>query len=444
MTLRLPLRLGTRGSPLALAQARMVKAALLAAEPGLDDAAVEIVVVSTQGDRIQDRTLAEIGGKGLFTEEIEAGLLEGTLDIAVHSMKDMPTVLPDGLVDQRRAAARRPARRPDRPRARAASPSCPRVRWSAPPRCAAQAQLRAVRPDLVVVPLRGNVQTRLRKLEAGEVQATFLAMAGLIRLGLEGVVSAALGAGGDAAGGGAGCDRHRVPGRRRGRARAAGPDQPRADPDQHHRRAGLPRRPRRLLPHADRGPGRAERRGRCGCAGWSPAPTAARSTGSRPPAAPRTARPWARGPARDLRARLAPGYFARPGLSAMLVLVTRPREQAAETARLLRAAGPRGAARSAAGDQPPAAADARRRARSQPWRSPAPTRCRRLAQLPADLPVFAVGEATAGHCARRVDEPAGIAGGDGTALAALIAAGGARRRDRPPSLRPRGARGLGG
>ena len=74
----------------------MVKAALLAAEPGLDDAAVEIVVVSTQGDRIQDRTLAEIGGKGLFTEEIEAGLLEGTLDLAVHSMKDMPTGCPTG------------------------------------------------------------------------------------------------------------------------------------------------------------------------------------------------------------------------------------------------------------------------------------------------------------------------------------------------------------
>src|SRR6478752_6735750 len=99
MTLRLPIRLGTRGSPLALAQARMVKAALAAAHSTLaDDAAVEIVVVSTQGDRIQDRTLAEIGGKGLFTEEIEAGLLTGTLDIAVHSMKDMPTALPDGLV----------------------------------------------------------------------------------------------------------------------------------------------------------------------------------------------------------------------------------------------------------------------------------------------------------------------------------------------------------
>ena len=192
MTLRLPLRLGTRGSPLALAQARLVKAALAAAVPALaDDAAVEIVVVSTQGDRIQDRTLAEIGGKGLFTEEIEAGLLAGTLDIAVHSMKDMPTALPDGLVinallpraDPRDALiARGPRSVAELPRGAVVGTASLRR----------AAQLRAVRPDLEVVPLRGNVQTRLRKLDAGEVQATFLAMAGLIRLGLEPVVSAAL------------------------------------------------------------------------------------------------------------------------------------------------------------------------------------------------------------------------------------------------------------
>ena len=191
MTLRLPLRLGTRGSPLALAQARMVKAALIAAEPGLDGGAVEIVVVSTQGDRIQDRTLAEIGGKGLFTEEIEAGLAQGTLDLAVHSMKDMPTVLPAGLVisavlpraDPRDALiARGPRSIAELPRGAVVGTASLRR----------QAQLRAVRPDLAVIPLRGNVQTRLRKLDAGEVQATFLAMAGLIRLGLEEVVSAAL------------------------------------------------------------------------------------------------------------------------------------------------------------------------------------------------------------------------------------------------------------
>ena len=185
MTLRLPLRLGTRGSPLALAQARMVKAALAAAVPALaDDDAVEIVVVSTQGDRVQDRTLAEIGGKGLFTEEIEAGLLAGTLDIAVHSMKDMPTALPDGLVisallpraDPRDALiARGPRSVAELPRGAVVGTASLRR----------AAQLRAVRPDLEVVPLRGNVQTRLRKLDAGEVQATFLAMAGLVRLGLE-------------------------------------------------------------------------------------------------------------------------------------------------------------------------------------------------------------------------------------------------------------------
>src|SRR4051812_50089844 len=94
MTLRLPLRVGTRGSPLALAQAHMVKAALLAAEPSLDDDAVEIVVVSTQGDRVQDRTLAEIGGKGLFTEEIEAGALQGGPDPSAHPLKEMPTPPP--------------------------------------------------------------------------------------------------------------------------------------------------------------------------------------------------------------------------------------------------------------------------------------------------------------------------------------------------------------
>ena len=192
MTLRLPLRLGTRGSPLALAQAHMVKAALATAHPSLaDDAAVEIQIVSTQGDRIQDRTLAEIGGKGLFTEEIEAGLLDGRLDLAVHSMKDMPTALPTGLVisavleraDPRDALIARD-RRSIADLAQGAVVGTASLRRAA--------QLRAVRPDLEVVPLRGNVQTRLRKLAAGEVHATFLAMAGLIRLGLEDVASAAL------------------------------------------------------------------------------------------------------------------------------------------------------------------------------------------------------------------------------------------------------------
>lgn len=190
MTRRLPLRIGTRGSPLALAQAHLVKAALTAGGR-LGDAEVVIVVVSTKGDRIQDRTLAEIGGKGLFTEEIEAGLLDGGLDMAVHSMKDMPTRLPDGLeiaavlprADPRDALVARG------PRSIAELPAGAVVGTASLRR---EAQLRAARPDLIVVPLRGNVQTRLRKLDAGEVQATFLAMAGLVRLGLEAEASAAL------------------------------------------------------------------------------------------------------------------------------------------------------------------------------------------------------------------------------------------------------------
>ena len=190
MTPHSPLRIGTRGSPLALAQAHLVKVALLALG-GLADEDVEIVALSTRGDRIQDRTLAEIGGKGLFTEEIEAGLLDGRLQMAVHSTKDMPTSLPAGLVlgavlpraDPRDALIARG------PRSIAELPEGAVVGTASLRR---QAQLRAARPDLVVVPLRGNVQTRLRKLAGGEVQATMLAMAGLIRLGLAAEASAAL------------------------------------------------------------------------------------------------------------------------------------------------------------------------------------------------------------------------------------------------------------
>jgi hydroxymethylbilane synthase len=192
MTRRLPLRLGTRGSPLALAQARLVRAALAEADADLAaEDAVEIVVVKTTGDRVQDRLLADIGGKGLFTKEIEEGLQAGALDLAVHSMKDMPTQLPDGLLiaavlpraDPRDALIARG------PRSIEALPRGATVGTASLRRAA---QLMAARPDLHVAPLRGNVQTRLRKLEAGEVEATFLAMAGLVRLGLGEVVSAAL------------------------------------------------------------------------------------------------------------------------------------------------------------------------------------------------------------------------------------------------------------
>ena len=191
MTAR-PLRLGTRGSPLALAQAHLVQAALAASDPALAAAdAVEIVVVRTTGDLVQDRALAEIGGKGLFTREIEEDLLAGTLDLAVHSMKDMPTVLPEGLVIEAVLPRADPRDALIAPKSGsiAALPQAAVVGTASLRRAA---QLLALRPDLRVVPLRGNVQTRLRKLAAGEVAATFLAMAGLVRLGLADVASAAL------------------------------------------------------------------------------------------------------------------------------------------------------------------------------------------------------------------------------------------------------------
>ena len=183
-----PLRIGTRGSPLALAQARETRGRLMAAH-GLPEAAFVIVPIKTTGDRVQDRPLGEIGGKGLFTMEIEAALLEGTIDIAVHSMKDMPTAQPDGLAitcylpreDVRDAfVALDAAGLEDLPAGAVVGTSSLRRR----------AQLRHRRPDLGVVEFRGNVQTRLRKLEEGVARATFLAMAGLRRLGLDAVARA--------------------------------------------------------------------------------------------------------------------------------------------------------------------------------------------------------------------------------------------------------------
>jgi hydroxymethylbilane synthase len=175
------IRIGSRGSPLALAQANEVKRRLIAAH-GLDESAVEIRTIKTTGDRIQDRPLAQAGGKGLFTKEIEEALLAGEIELAVHSMKDMPTVLPDGLV----IAAMLP-----REDVRDAFIS---VRFGSiaelPPGAIVgssslrrQAQVRRMRPDLKVIEFRGNVDTRLRKLEQGVADATFLACAGLNRLG---------------------------------------------------------------------------------------------------------------------------------------------------------------------------------------------------------------------------------------------------------------------
>jgi len=178
------LRIGTRGSKLALAQAHEVKQRLLKAHSHLQDVDIEIVVMSTRGDRILDRPLAEIGGKGLFTEEIEAALMDGSIDLAVHSTKDMPTTLPDGLElccylerqDVRDAFISSKAKNlMDLPAGSVVGTASLRR----------QALTLALRPDVKVVTFRGNVQSRLKKLEENIVDATYLAMAGLNRLALD-------------------------------------------------------------------------------------------------------------------------------------------------------------------------------------------------------------------------------------------------------------------
>jgi hydroxymethylbilane synthase len=183
------LRIATRKSPLALWQAEHVAALLREAHPGL---AIELVPLVTQGDRIQDRTLAAIGGKGLFIKELEVAIEERRADIAVHSMKDVPADLPERLVigavltraDPRDALVTTSgiARIEDLPQNAIVGTSSPRR----------QAQLRALRPDLRIESLRGNVDTRIRKLEAGGMDAIVLACAGLIRLGLESRITARL------------------------------------------------------------------------------------------------------------------------------------------------------------------------------------------------------------------------------------------------------------
>jgi hydroxymethylbilane synthase len=184
------LRLGTRGSPLALAQARTVQARLAAAH-GLSPEAIEICVIRTSGDRIQDRPLSESGGKGLFTKEIEEALLDGGIDLAVHSAKDMPTVLPDGLAlvaclereDPRDVLISRVAT------SFAALPQGAKLGTASLRR---QAMAKRLRPDLQVEMLRGNVETRLRRIDEGAFDATLLALAGLRRLGLEHAATAIL------------------------------------------------------------------------------------------------------------------------------------------------------------------------------------------------------------------------------------------------------------
>ena len=195
MTLKLPtpaqpLMIGTRGSPLALAQAHETRARLAQAFD-LPFEAFTIVVIKTTGDKIIDRPLKEIGGKGLFTREIEADMLSGKIDIAVHSMKDMPTLQPEGLVldtylprEDVRDAFISPTSKglADLPAGTVIGTSSLRRR----------AQLMLKRPDLEVVEFRGNLQTRLMKLHQGVAAATFLAMAGLNRLGMSEVPATAI------------------------------------------------------------------------------------------------------------------------------------------------------------------------------------------------------------------------------------------------------------
>ncbi|UCI30658.1 hydroxymethylbilane synthase [Mesorhizobium sp. B4-1-4] len=181
------LKIGTRGSPLALAQAHETQARLMAAH-GLPAEAFEIVVISTSGDRIQDRPLSEAGGKGLFTKEIEEALLAGAIDIAVHSSKDMPTQLPEGL-ELSAFLPREDARDAFVGKAAKSIAELPRGATVGSSSLRRQALIRRMRPDLDVVMFRGNVQTRLRKLDEGVAAGTILAYAGLKRLGLDHVIT---------------------------------------------------------------------------------------------------------------------------------------------------------------------------------------------------------------------------------------------------------------
>lgn len=181
------LRIGARASPLSMAQARTVRARL-AASLGVSEDALDLLPMTTTGDRLSSGTLMEAGGKGLFTKELDEALLDGRIDLAVHSMKDLPTALPPGIA---LACA------PEREDVRDAFIAPGAGRLADLPQGAVigtaslrrQAQALHQRPDLKVMPLRGNVQTRLAKLEAGAAAATFLALAGLKRLGLEGAVA---------------------------------------------------------------------------------------------------------------------------------------------------------------------------------------------------------------------------------------------------------------
>lgn len=183
-------RIGTRGSPLALAQAHETRDRLAAAF-GEPKERFEVTVIKVMGDQILDRALSEAGGKGLFTKEIDEAQLRGEVDISVHSGKDLPTKLPDGLVEAGFLEREDPrdAFLSLRARTLAELPAGAVVGTASLRR---QAMVRRMRPDLRVVLLRGNVQTRIGKLKSGEVDATILAIAGLNRLGLAGEAASVL------------------------------------------------------------------------------------------------------------------------------------------------------------------------------------------------------------------------------------------------------------
>lgn len=182
-----PIRIGTRGSDLALVQARGVAAALAQAH-GLEESQFEIVVIRTTGDAEKERRLSDIGGKGLFTKEIEEALHDGRIDLAVHSMKDVPTLLPSDLIIDCVLEREDPRDAFISPHARSIEmlPQGAKFGTSSLRRAS---QVLARRPDLEIVPFRGNVGTRLKKLEEGVAVATLLAMAGLKRLGLADVAT---------------------------------------------------------------------------------------------------------------------------------------------------------------------------------------------------------------------------------------------------------------
>jgi hydroxymethylbilane synthase len=185
-----PLKIGTRGSPLALAQAYETRQRLMAAFD-LDEACFEIIVIKTTGDRILDRPLKEIGGKGLFTKEIEEDMLSGKIDIAVHSMKDMPTLQPGGLVLDT-YLPREDVRDAFVSLNYDTLESLPHGSNLGSSSLRRRAQLMLKRPDLNVVEFRGNVQTRLKKLQDNVADATFLAAAGLNRLGMSEIIKSYL------------------------------------------------------------------------------------------------------------------------------------------------------------------------------------------------------------------------------------------------------------